>query len=200
MEASNWNPTVVAAAIALSGVVISAGVAYTAASRSVYVNAITAARIRWIENVRKLIAEHKDKCLQVAFDRSKDIALERDGAFLLVKVHEELRLTLGQGPIEKNIIRLSSLCANKHDFSDAKRYIKLLGLHTQYLLDSEWKRVKAEAEYRLPFVSSFDSHKYLRKYKLFCEGIGSFPGCEIGSFKVPLLPKDQGKPEQVDEV
>lgn len=180
MDLSKLNATEVAAVIAVGGVAISGAVAYVTASRSVFVNAITASRTRWLENVRKLIAEFREVHLRVAYERSQNgMSTNEEDEYRMIRLAEETRITLGRGQNEGNVLLLLEKCtASITKFDDARDISRKLADHSRWLFESEWQRIKREAAPRFFHVRSYKKKRDV-EYAHFCANSGYFEG--VGS-------------------
>ena len=139
------DPQVVAAMIALIGVVVSivvsAVISLIVARRSSYINAVTAERSKWIDKLRENIADLLGTCGALYRGEKQD----RQKADRLIAV---ITMQLNpKGDIDKNIIDLLALFLEKAEkkCGNYKTMEKATVRHAQFLLKAEWKQVKLEA-------------------------------------------------------
>lgn len=152
-DPSGWL-SVLAAGIALLGVLISVWVSSVISRRSVFVNSVTLERSKWIEKLRSNLADFYSATSNLHFLALKADPNERvfDVEPDLVREVEKLaaliRLQLNpKGEIDTNIILLLGhiphiACEKSDLFGTAQ---DLLILHSQWLLKEEWEKVKVEA-------------------------------------------------------
>jgi hypothetical protein len=142
------------ALIALTGVLISALIAFTSARKSLYINSVSIERSKWIERLRQNIATCSGQLLTLSlkitggddFAKTKECTDYADKINALVSL---IKLQLNaRGRIDRNIIKildaLPTLALQKNpDKFFAMEH--LLILHSQWLLKMEWQTVKYEA-------------------------------------------------------
>lgn len=152
------------AVIALAGVLLAALASFLSARKSVYVGSITVERSKWIEKLRSNLAAYSAELLRCSIqssfdtkpsDRSffKKAAPSNDKEFLdrfhrIEELAANIRLQLNpHGRIDGAIIFLLEHCGVYfvRRPKDINRFNTLLVKHSQWLLKSEWDRVKWEA-------------------------------------------------------
>jgi hypothetical protein len=176
----NKNPAsvpIVAAAIALFGVVVSAFVAFTVSKRSTYVTAVTAERSKWIDKLRGNIADLLGICGAIhltSSDKTSEKALgKRQDADRLVGL-----ITLQLNPndksgIDQNLIKLLPQLVEASEKNDGsyRTFEACFVRHAQFLLKEEWEKVKSEAKgWMLALLTGAGckSRKRARGYAEFC--------------------------------
>ena len=142
------------ALIALSGVLISALIAFISAGHSLYINSVTVERSKWINALRtnisdfsKLIRTFHYKTnyenLSLTSPENTKYIEELHGLIALIKLQLNPK-----GSFDSNIItilgQMPSKAQSKSDL-DVLRMDDLLIAHCQWLMKAEWERVKLEA-------------------------------------------------------
>ncbi|MGD0023287.1 MAG: hypothetical protein ABSC37_01485 [Xanthobacteraceae bacterium] len=145
-----WSPTVAAA-------IVAAAVSYLISRRSIYINSVTVERSKWIGELRANIANLSGQVLSINRNLIDDSAYSESPAFhqQAQEIHRLTSLISLQlnpfGKIDKNILRILSdfetLFENPTRFTWASTDYLLIA-HTQWLLKSEWEKVKMEAASR----------------------------------------------------
>ena len=174
---------IASAIIALLGVVISASLSRSIASRSTYINSVTVERSKWIDKLRSNLSDflgaaaylyHK---VSVDPDPQKKYRLsdEHDGLVRQLETLDALiRLQLNpSGRVDRNIITLLEDIPTLADTTDQRFRTahNLLIRHSQWLLKDEWEKVKFESR---ESISGYFSRWYrLWKYLRFCKAEGS---------------------------
>jgi hypothetical protein len=175
-------PVIAGALIALLGVVLSALISTIISRRNLYLNAVTVERSKWIDKLRQNIADFYGLIFTINYqiyrDRNySDTESYRSDHKKLNTVGSLIKLQLNPfGEIDNNIIILLDKLQGNLDVTTLSRTelgIRLIILHSQWLLKAEWEKVKAEAG------GIFSRAIYLLKmrrlhsrYRKFCEGEG----------------------------
>jgi hypothetical protein len=151
------NSAVVAAsftaAAALCAAVVSALVSYLVSRRSVYINAVTVERSKWIEALRGTISKLSGAADRVnTLQKKSDYADSRDWATDTQMLHTLLSdLTLRLNPTEmeaRNLLRAAkklNAAARLHSPAAVILADEIMTRHAQWVLKAEWERVKQEA-------------------------------------------------------
>ena len=174
----------VAAAIALVGVLFSALVSALVARRGTYIATVTAERSKWIDNLRRNISQALGTASYlhsmiveegIEAIEEEDNELLRNTAVLLATVRLQLNPL---GEIDANIILLlramPAWVRNDDDAYD--NFETLLIRHSQWLLKEEWEKVKYESRGMSRFLTEpFKRYKRLRAYRQFCQNEGALP-------------------------
>lgn len=177
--------SVIGASIAVIGALAGTITSYLVAGRTVYINSITAERSKWIDKLRNNIANYSNCLAQLVFRIDLlDGPKGADYLGILLKEIEELyscrsaiQLQLNPwGEIDKNILKLITGLKICSENEGEKIYIldKLLISHAQWLLKSEWEKVKFEARgpiYR--WWHKKDAEWRLEDYRLWCSKDGN---------------------------
>jgi hypothetical protein len=177
---SSLPDTTKVALIALCGVIISALFAWMNARKSLYVSAVTVERSKWINALRANIALFSGKLRTLSFQAETNKLDEQVRLTAVAEINGLISLIHLQinpfGEIEQNVAtmleRMPSI-AEKSDGSRLRNADKLLIAHCQWLLKSEWEKVKYEV--RSPLISPWlwvKAQCYLRRYRKFsrCRG------------------------------
>jgi hypothetical protein len=169
--------SLVVAAIALLGTVLSALVLFLNARSSLYVSAVTVERSKWINALRENIASVSGKLRTLSY---RVDGQGQESLYVAVSEINDLmsliRLQLNpSGEIEKHITEILEkmpALAEKPNGEELRKEDASLLAHCQWLLKAEWERVKYEA--RGPFGRlwqrmSFKQRRYMRRYRNFCK-------------------------------
>jgi hypothetical protein len=147
--------------------------------RTIYVNAVTAERSKWIEKLRQNIAEFaglthywvaskvEDRSLERQSDESESILRQLDKLRMLI------RLQLNpQGEIDQRILRLITDIPNLTHHPETELLVmaeEQLIAHAQWLLKAEWEKVKVESGGMIAqLLRPWRDARYLRRYRRFC--------------------------------
>jgi hypothetical protein len=179
----------ISAAIAVSGVILSALVSALISRRTNYLNVVTAERSKWIEKLRGNLAKYPAVARAVFYKAKKEDWEKGEGLsieyYILLRELQEMRSLLKlqlnpKGKIDQNIIklvdRIYTLAQSWTLGPQLAEAELLLVLHAQYLLKAEWEKVKSEA--RGPIrqaVSKYFECKSTRDYKEFALKDGAIP-------------------------
>lgn len=183
------DPVVLSAAIAVSGVILSALVSALISRRTNYLNVVTAERSKWIEKLRGNLAKYSAVAHAVFYKaKAEDWGeAKRTSAeyYAMLRELQDLRSLLKlqlnpKGEIDQNIIvlidriyELSRTWTFGAQLAEAER---LLVLHAQHLLKAEWEKVKSEARGPLRWaVSKYSKCKRDRDYRRFASEEGAIP-------------------------
>lgn len=169
---------IVTAIIALTGVALSAFVAFTVSKKSAYITAVTAERSKWIDKLRENIAELLAVCGSIHMalpDKTSDVALAKRseaGRFIAL-------ITLQLNPFDKsgidqNLIEfLPKLVQSSESESGGYRESERQFVrHAQFLLKEEWEKVKSEAKGAMLALltgTACKRRKRAKEYRKFCE-------------------------------
>ena len=179
-----WNSlpdTTKVALIALCGVIVSALLAWMSGRKSLYVNAVTVERSKWINALRENIASFSGKLRTLSF-RAETKKLDDEARLTAVAEINNLisliHLQLNPfGEIEQKvatILERMPMLAEKADGSQLRDADKLLIAHCQWLLKAEWDKVKYEV--RSPLMRPWfwlRAKCYLHRYRQFCRCRGN---------------------------
>ncbi|MHA0318788.1 hypothetical protein ACXY7D_09375 [Sphingomonas melonis] len=167
---------IIVAIIGMAGALGGAFSTYIVARRTLYVNTITAERMKWVTLLRTNIALLISylTVIEVAkADRSKvndDKLFDTFSSMNNIAKTIELQLNPG-GVIDKNIIHIINRLydsTGKGDSTSIKRLTSLLVLHSQWLLKDEWETVKYESRGWLGKANSmFKAWRRSRRYRQF---------------------------------
>jgi len=176
----NANPTVVpivAAVIALFGVVVSGFVAFTVSKLSTYVTAVTGERSKWIDKLRGNIAELLGVCGAIHMEFSdkaseNSLAKRQDADRLIALITLQLNPNDKSG-IDQNLMRLlpELVAASEKNGASYRLFERYFVRHAQFLLKEEWEKVKSEAKgTMLAFLtgSACKRRKRAKEYAKFC--------------------------------
>ncbi len=168
---------IVAAAIALIGVVVSAFVAFTVSKRSTYITAVTAERSKWIDKLRGNIADLLGICGAIHLSSSdktseKALAKRQDADRLIALITLQLNPSDKSG-IDQNLIKLLRQLVEASEKNDGRyrTFEACFVRHAQFLLKEEWEKVKSEAKgWMLALFTGAGcrSRKRARRYAEFC--------------------------------
>lgn len=170
--------SLVVAAIALLGTVLSALVLFLNARSSLYVSAVTVERSKWINALRENIASVSGKLRTLSY-RLDGRGQETPSAAVseINDLMSLIRLQLNpSGEIEKHIAEILEkmpALAERPNGEELRKEDASLLAHCQWLLKAEWEQVKYEA--LGPFGRSwqlitFKRYRYRRRYRKFCKG------------------------------
>jgi transcription-repair coupling factor (superfamily II helicase) len=183
MFGSEGSAAIVAAFIALVGVILSAIISSLIARKSNYITAVTTERSKWIDKLRNNLSQFAGSAAYL-FHKMQTAA-----NYATLPEHDELvqqlerlealiRLQLNPfGAIDKNIITLVDKTARFADKQTDQKFLKahsLLILHAQWLLKEEWETVKLESVGILRGLW-YRGKRYWRRslYQQFCQTQGS---------------------------
>jgi hypothetical protein len=178
-------PVIIAAGIAVVGVIISATISAFISRRASYLTSVTAERSKWIDKLRTNIAELLGLCAFIHYNRPPDTSLSYlqqspEGDELRRKVETlvaTIRLQLNpEGKIDQNIIEILQHIVFLADRGKNAGFSAqwLLTRHSQWLLKEEWETVKWEAAgCRRRVVIAVNRRQRERAYRAFCEDKGS---------------------------
>lgn len=151
MDFFQTNPALGAAFIALTGVVISALVAFVGSRRSIYISSVTAERSKWIDKLRTNIADLLGVCsalhhAKIHKKTDESPALKQDADRLIALISLQLNPTDESG-IDRNLIihmeELIKVTGVPITYrTEEEKFIR----HCQFLLKEEWEKVKSEAK------------------------------------------------------
>ncbi|WP_315759346.1 hypothetical protein [Bradyrhizobium sp. SZCCHNRI2007] len=153
---------------------VAAIVSSLASRKTIYVNAVTAERAKWIEKLRANVATYPAEAHNLFYKaKTEDWGGELSEEYLrqlreLRSRNTELKLRLNpRGEIDRNIIRIVDnifLAARKWtDTTELQTLERLLCTHAQWLLKAEWEKVKAEARWSV-FAKHIEA-RYLAEYR-----------------------------------
>jgi len=175
---------------AIIGVVISAVVSTIVSRRSVYINAVTAERSKWIEALRGTISKLSAAADRVVTLRQAQHAQQAQAADYAESVEwatdtQELHrlmsdLMLRLNPTEHEALNLMkaarklNAAARLHSSAAVILADEIMVRHAQWVLKAEWERVKEEAAGSLQ-APKFCIRRWRRRraYKQFLLGAGS---------------------------
>jgi hypothetical protein len=175
--------TVVAAAIALTGVVLSVLVSALVSRRSSYISSVTVERSKWIDKLRTNIADLLGALGHVHVQHSasqsyRNTPTHFDDLRRIDTLIATITLQLNpRGEVDKNMIRLLEQMPREADTSPSqfRAAERALILHSQFLLKEEWEKVKYES--RLAITRPFawcGRCRRAREYREFCRTPDSF--------------------------
>lgn len=184
---------VVAAWFTAAGVVlaalVSALVSYAVSQRSVYINAVTAERSKWIEALRGTIAAYSGAAGKVIarrgqsakYEASADWAVDTEALRRLLS-DSVLRLNPSE-PEALNLLRAArklDQAARIHRPMDFELASELMVRHAQWVLKAEWERVKEEASWWLARpVFAYRNWRRSRMYARFLAGDGQLARLDL---------------------
>ena len=157
------------------------------ARRTVYINAVTAERSKWIEALRSTLSQfsgmaHKISTRRRATDYANSAGAAEDRE-ALQSLLSDLTLRLNPGEDEaRDLLRAAKTVDNAARLHSAASVIladEIMIRHAQWLLKGEWERVKLEASGLLGKLWIY-SRKILRKraYRKFLRDAGSLAALE----------------------
>lgn len=182
------DSTIVAAIIAVAGVMISALISKFISSRTLYINAVTVERSKWINKLRDNIAQCSGDLrtlsykVGAAYGRIDLVPLRIDEHDALVeKINTLISLVSLQlnpfNEIDKNILTiLAKMPALAGSPNGQKLRIadELLIKHSQWLLKAEWEKVKSETRgIVLRVWAKIKARWHRRRYRDFCKSDGN---------------------------
>lgn len=177
IESPTLTPIVVAI-IALTGVVLSAFVAFTVSKRSAYITSVTAERSKWIDKLRGNIAELLAVCGSIHMtptDKTSDVSLakRRDADRLIALITLQLN-PFDKSGIDQNLIGLlpKLVRSSESDSGEFREFEQQFVRHAQFLLKEEWEKVKSEAKgATLAWLTgaACKRKKRAEEYRKFCE-------------------------------
>lgn len=186
---------------AIIGVVISAVVSTIVSRRSVYINAVTAERSKWIEALRGTISKLSAAADRVVTLRQAQLAQAAgyaesvEWATDTQELHRLMSdLMLRLNPTEHEALNLLkaarklNAAARLHSSAAVILAVEIMVRHAQWVLKAEWERVKEEAAGRLQ-APKFWIRRWRRRraYKQFLLGAGSLERLDaIGAGKSDL--------------
>jgi hypothetical protein len=178
---------IISAVIAFAGVIISAVVSKLTSGRSLYINAVTVERSKWIEKLRNNIATCSGDLRTLSYKMERTLAMSRVAPInlheqdpLVQKINILISLVSLQlnpsGEIDKNIIKIlaemPALAGSPYGQRRRTADELLIG-HSQWLLKAEWEKVKAESRgIILRGCATIRAHYHLRRYRKFCRAEG----------------------------
>jgi hypothetical protein len=179
---------IIVAFIALAGVIISALISKLISGRTLYINAVTVERSKWIDRLRENIATCSGHLrtlsylTEVAEIRAAVVPINLAEQDALVKEINKLisliSLQLNPfGEIDRNIIsilaRMPAL-ANSRSGEKLRTADDLLIKHSQWLLKTEWEKVKSETRgFVLRRWAAIKACCHIHRYRQFCKSAGS---------------------------
>lgn len=151
-----WSAAITSFVVALITIVtvkITARTTTNVASRSVYINSVTAERSKWIDALRRSIADYTGSAERV-ISRRKDSKYEHSSEWAADV--QSLRTNLSnvkmrlnpREAIARNLIaaaRKVDQAARIHRWVDVDLASEIMVRHSQWVLKIEWNRVKMEA-------------------------------------------------------
>jgi hypothetical protein len=175
---------VIAAGIALIGVLIAAIISATISRRTAYLTTVTAERSKWIDNLRSNIAELAALCVYIHFKVNMTSLTEYgkspehdENLRKIENLKATIQLQLNpNGTIDQNILRILSrihFLATRQEYTVVSAHWLLIA-HSQWLLKEEWETVKYEASglLRRRFAAVKRCYR-VWAYKRFCREDGS---------------------------
>ena len=177
--------TVVAAAIALTGVLLSAIVSAFVSRRSSYIASVTSERSKWIDKLRTNIAELLGALGQMHIKHAASKDYRNSGThFEDIRKVDTLIATITlqlnpRGSIDKNMIRLLERSPREADALNSATQFRAaeraLILHSQFLLKEEWEKVKYESRLAITRpLAWWGRCRRAREYREFCRTQESF--------------------------
>lgn len=197
------------AVIALAGVLVSAMIsaliAFVTSRKTLYVNAVTVERSKWIEKLRGNLASYSAVAHGVFYQAQNEEWTEATARspeyFALLRELQNLRSVLKlqlnpKGEIDQNIIilvdriyELSRAWTFGSQLAEAER---LLVLHAQFLLKAEWEKVKSEARGSLRRIGAkLSEYKSACEYRRFASDEGAIPEFRLTGGVAPRAPKSE---------
>jgi len=179
------------ALLALAGIVFSVVVSSLLSRRSLYINAVTVERSKWIEKLRSNLAEY---CAETSALESELRSLDPNAELSWQETSEDLRKTFRAidrldslirlqlnpgGKVDANLIILFDVLPEMivvKDFGGMNELHRLVIRHSQWLLKEEWEKVKVESGGTWTRLLAYiRARKRRRLYDSFCAtGDGSF--------------------------
>lgn len=158
---------------AVIAAIISGIISFYGSARGVYINSVTAERSKWIEKLRLNIATYTGTLRTLHNRMLADPKYRESDHFrdLISRINDLIPLIKLQlnprGDIDKNIIylieKIPPIAENAEDKRVAQAESLLIG-HSQWLLKTEWEKVKKEARI-FPFSGLIYSRALLKEYK-----------------------------------
>lgn len=140
---------------AIISVIISAVVSTIVSRRSVYINAVTAERSKWIETLRGTVSKMSaaaDRVVTLRQAKTADYADSVEWATDTQELHRLMSdLTLRLNPTEPEALNLLKAArkldaaARLHSSAAVILASEIMVRHAQWVLKAEWERVKEEA-------------------------------------------------------
>ncbi len=169
---------------AIVGVVISAVVSTIVSRRSVYINAVTVERSKWIETLRVTISKFSaaaDRVVTLRQAQAVEYLKSVEWATDTQELHRLMSdLTLRLNPTEHEALNLLmaakklDAAARLHSSAAVILADEIMVRHAQWVLKAEWERVKQEAAGRLQAPKFwFRGWRRRRAYKKFLLGAGA---------------------------
>lgn len=145
--------SIIGALVTIVTSTIAARTTTSVASRSVYINSVTAERLKWIDSLRRSIAEYSgvaERVLSRRTDPKYVNSIEWTTDIQSLRTHlSNLKLRLNpREPAAQNIIsaaRKLDQAARIHRWADVNLAGEIMVRHGQWTLKFEWNRVKLEA-------------------------------------------------------
>jgi hypothetical protein len=171
---------VLPAIIAVCGVLISALIVFVASRKTLYLNAVTSERSKWIDNLRKNIASYSGEVRTLNMMATNQYFLSNGHKQSVEKINALTTLIKLQlnpfNEIDQNLIILLDIIPSLAEQQSSVKLIRndnLLVMHSQYLLKAEWEKVKFESRgICLKVWLWFKAKCHMRRYRKFCRGEG----------------------------
>ncbi len=173
--------TIIAATIAVIGVLLSAIISALVSRRSSYISSVTTERSKWINSIRENISNLLGVLSNIrirniseeSFRTTQDYSSYIRKADTLISM---IKLQLNpREKIDRNIIHIldhlpSQADTDKINYSEYRRFENALILHSQFMLKEEWEKVKYESRLYItrPFLWFGKLHRSC-EYKKFCK-------------------------------
>ena len=171
--------TIIAATIAVIGVLLSAIISALVSRRSSYISSVTTERSKWINSIREnisnllgVLSNIRIRCISdESFRTTQDYFSYIKKADMLIST---IKLQLNpRGKIDRNIIYILDQLPSQADTirdSEYRKFENALILHSQFMLKEEWEKVKYEARLYItrPFLWFGKLHRSC-EYKKFCK-------------------------------
>lgn len=139
---------------AIFAALVSALVSYLVAHRSVYINAVTAERSKWIEAMRSTISSYSGLAGKMSARQKQDPKYQKGAEFaadgeLLQKLLSDLTLRLNPTEQEaRDLLRVAKKLdqtVRLHRQVDYTLVNEIMIRHAQWVTKAEWEQVKREA-------------------------------------------------------
>ena len=174
--------TIIAAFLAFVGVILTTLVTLLNARRSLYVNAVTTERSRWINSLRENISAFSGKLRTLSYNATLGDIPKDEHKKIISDVNtliSLIRLQLNPfGEIDGNIMQLLEkmpALAEKPNGETLRTADDLLIRHSQWLLKAEWEKVKYETRgIVLKSIGAVKARCHLARYRSFARGDGAF--------------------------
>lgn len=145
--------SVLAALVTLATATVTAGTTARVARRSVYINSVTTERAKWIDALRRSIADYSGAAERVIARRSdpeyeKSAEWAADVQSLRTNLSNlKMRLNPRETAVKNLIIAAAKVdqAARLHRWTDVDLAGEIMVRHSQWILKFEWNRVKLEA-------------------------------------------------------